>query len=98
MSDWLFVSALRRAAEILGGTEALQKHLQVPGSELHRWLAGESVPPKGIFLRVVDVLLNEDEERLRAAEEDDAVSQARPTPSPGDPDTPPGKKSLHFRP
>ena len=96
MSKWLFVVALRRAAEILGGTEALQKYLQVPGSELHRWLAGESVPPKGIFLRVVDVLLEEQE--LRAAEEDDAPPDARSTPSPGDPDTPPEKKSLHFRP
>lgn len=96
MSDWLFVAALRRAAEILGGMEVLQKHLQVPRSELDNWLAGKSLPPKGIFLRVVDVLLND--ESLREAEETDAPPRTKPPPPKGDPDIPPEKKSLPFGP
>jgi hypothetical protein len=73
--------ALRRAAELLGGSHALCSYLQVPAGDLRRWLEGAEAPPAGIFFRVVDLLL---EERVSAAppapseptEEDDRPERA----------------------
>ena len=49
--------ALRRAAELLGGAQLLCDYLQVPASEMRRWLAGEATPPAGVFFRVVDLIV-----------------------------------------
>jgi len=50
---------LQRAAELLGGRAKLSKHLRVPAKDLDRWIADESEPPKGVFLRAVDIVLEE---------------------------------------
>ena len=50
---------LQKAAELLGGRARLCRHLQVPASALDEWIEGRSVPPQMIFLRAVDVILNE---------------------------------------
>lgn len=52
-------AALVRAAELLGGARPLSARLQVPMPELTRWLAGDGKPSIGIFLKVIDVLLEE---------------------------------------
>ena len=51
--------ALVRAAELIGGARPLSDRLQVPMPELTRWLAGDGKPSIGIFLKVIDVLLEE---------------------------------------
>lgn len=48
-----------RAAEVLGGTEALARRLHVPADELARWLAGEGILDIGILPRAIDVLLDQ---------------------------------------
>ncbi len=48
---------LERAAQILGGADSLSQQLGVSVSELNRWLAGEAVPPAGIFGMAVEVLI-----------------------------------------
>ena len=48
-----------RASEILGGAKPLSDHLRVPMADLARWLARDGKPPLGIFLRAVDVLIEE---------------------------------------
>jgi hypothetical protein len=53
-------AALVRAAHILGGAVALSRRLQVPMSDLTRWLAGDGRPSIGVFLRVIDVMLEEE--------------------------------------
>lgn len=62
--------ALRRAAEILGGTRELCDYLQVPAGDLARWLNAREAPPAGIFLKAVDLIV----------EERSARPQARPAP------------------
>ena len=52
--------AMRRAAQVLGGVEALRSHLQVSMRDLSRWMAGEARPPDAVFLRVVDLLADEE--------------------------------------
>lgn len=49
--------ALRRAAELVGGAQALCDTLQVPAGDMRRWLEGVEAPPAGIFLRVVDLIV-----------------------------------------
>ncbi len=76
MTASVYSRALRKAAEILGGTARLARHLQVPESDLRKWLAGEAKPPKNVFLRAVDLVIDES----AAA----ASSDAPDSPSPRD--------------
>jgi len=48
--------ALERAAEIVGGKEALCDLLQVPVRSLEAWVAGDEAPPLGVFLKAVDLI------------------------------------------
>lgn len=52
-------AALARAAGLLGSARALSLRLRVPMADLTRWLAGEGKPPTDVFLRVVDILVEE---------------------------------------
>lgn len=53
----VYVSTLKQAGVILGGEKALARHLRVPLEDLQRWLAGTEDPPRQVFLRAVDVVL-----------------------------------------
>lgn len=50
---------LQRAAEVLGGRDKLSRELRVPARDLDRWIAEEAEPPRGVFLRAVDIVLEE---------------------------------------
>ena len=50
-------AALAHAAGLLGGARELSNRLQVPMSDLTRWLAGQGKPSMGVFLRVIDILI-----------------------------------------
>jgi hypothetical protein len=51
------VAALQRAAEILGGREALAQYLDVPLEFLELWLDGHTAPPAHVFLLAIDVVV-----------------------------------------
>ena len=53
----VYAGVLLRAAEILGGPEALVDYLGVPPERLEPWLSGESDPPADVFLRSVDLVV-----------------------------------------
>jgi len=55
----VYSRALLRAAELLGGRDRLAKALQVPNEELDQWIKGDAKPPREVFLRVVDIILDE---------------------------------------
>jgi hypothetical protein len=61
--DTTYRAALVRAAALLGGAVPLCHRLRVPMADLTRWLAGNGKPPMGIFLRVIDILLEESRKR-----------------------------------
>ena len=48
--------ALHRAAEILGGRDALRRRLNVSALVLGVWLAGAETPPADAFLKAVDII------------------------------------------
>jgi hypothetical protein len=59
MTASVYSRALLRAAELLGGRDKLARALRVPKSEIDHWTAGDSKPPRDVFLRVVDMILDE---------------------------------------
>ena len=52
------VRTLRRAAELVGGEQALALQLKVTPSHVALWLAGAEEPPAEVFLRAVDIVMN----------------------------------------
>jgi len=70
----VYSRALKKAAELLGGREQLAKLLQVPAAEIDRWIADQRKPPREVFLRIVDLILDES----RSGSSDD--SQEPPPP------------------
>jgi CheY-like chemotaxis protein len=65
---------LRRAVEIFGSITALSQWLKVPADALAKWINGEDVPPRAVFLQVADIL-GADKEKGTAA------SQSADTPT-----------------
>ena len=61
----VYSRALARAAEILGGSEALGAHLQVHSAQVEVWMSGLEAPPQHIFLKVVDLLSERNLTELR---------------------------------
>ena len=59
MAVSIYSRALQRAVTLLGSRARLCKHLHVPAAELDRWIADQAEPPKGIFLKVVDLIIDE---------------------------------------
>ena len=59
MTANVYSRALLRAAELAGGRDKLAYTLRVPKAEIDHWIAGESKPPREVFLRVVDLILDE---------------------------------------
>ena len=55
----VYSRALLRATELVGGRDKLARVLRVPIYELEKWIAGEAKPPRDVFLRVVDLILDE---------------------------------------
>ena len=48
---------LHRACQLVGGVKQLARRLKVSPELVHAWLEGEEVPPAGIFLKAVDLIL-----------------------------------------
>jgi hypothetical protein len=55
----VYSRTLQKAAELIGGQVKLCRHLRVPATELQKWLDDKAVPPIGIFLRAVDLIIEE---------------------------------------
>jgi hypothetical protein len=54
----LYAACIRRAAQRLGGYDALAARLKVPAALLERWASSGTVNP-AVFLKIVDILLEE---------------------------------------
>ena len=53
----VYARTMHRACLVLGGLEALARHLAEPEEFLRRWLLGEQEPPESVFLACVEVVL-----------------------------------------
>jgi hypothetical protein len=55
----VYSRTLQKAAELIGGQSKLCRHLRVPEAELQKWIDDKAVPPMGVFLRAVDLIIEE---------------------------------------
>jgi hypothetical protein len=60
MDRELRVTVLRRAADISGGTSALQQRLRVEQHALELWLSGRATVPEWVFVLAVDLVVRDD--------------------------------------
>lgn len=51
--------AVKQAADLLGGPARLRESLKASSADVAAWLAGTKEPPQAIFLRVVEIILDE---------------------------------------
>jgi hypothetical protein len=54
----VYSRAMRKAIALYEGKDKLARYLNVPVAEIDKWLSGEE-PPRDIFLRVIDIILDE---------------------------------------
>ena len=59
MAASVYSRAIRKAADLLGGRDRLAKVLLVPVEDIDTWIADKAKPPREVFLRVVDIVLDE---------------------------------------
>ena len=60
MDRELRMNVLRRAADIAGGSSALQQRLQVEQHALELWLSGRATVPEWVFVLAVDLVVRDD--------------------------------------
>jgi DNA-binding transcriptional regulator YdaS (Cro superfamily) len=58
------IRTLERAAEIVGGEEALARHLNVTPSHLSLWIQGAVEPPSDVFLKAADIVCEHEVQQL----------------------------------
>lgn len=59
MASSVYSRTLQKAAELVGGRAKLGRVLRVPAKDLEAWIADEAKPPLNVFLRAVDLLIDE---------------------------------------
>jgi len=50
--------ALHRASATVGGLPMLARYLQVPDQHIREWMFDVGAPPNGVFLKVIELLLD----------------------------------------
>jgi hypothetical protein len=60
MDRELRMTVLRRAADITGGSSALQQRLNVEEHALELWLSGRATVPESVFMQAVDLVVRDD--------------------------------------
>lgn len=53
------IRALQKAIELAGGRRALAERLGVGSKDLEKWLAGKADIPRDVFMRVVELIIDE---------------------------------------
>jgi hypothetical protein len=59
MASSVYSRTLQKAADLIGGRKKLARVLRVPTKDLEAWIADEAKPPLNVFLRVVDLIIDE---------------------------------------
>jgi hypothetical protein len=59
MASSVYSRTFQKAAELAGGNKKLAHQLRVPLADLEKWIADKDVPPMAIFLKAVDLVLDQ---------------------------------------
>jgi hypothetical protein len=57
--DKVYSRTFQKAVELLGDRKTLARELQVPMADLEKWIAGSVKPPMQVFLKAIDLVLDE---------------------------------------
>ena len=71
MASSVYSRTLQKAADLLGSRKKLARVLRVPTKDLDSWIADEVKPPLNVFLRVVDLIIDETGSAPGASEPDE---------------------------
>ena len=55
----VYSRTMQKAAQLAGGEKKLARYLRVPMADLLKWMAGQDTPPTQVFLKAVDLVLEE---------------------------------------
>ena len=55
----VYSRTLQKAAQLCGGRDELCRILKLARADVDRWIADQAKPPRDVFLRVVDLILDE---------------------------------------
>ena len=75
----VYVRTLQRAAELVGGEEALARRLKVTPSHLALWLHGIVSPPCDYFLKAADIVNEHEVQQLVSKSAQSAALVASPS-------------------
>lgn len=59
MATSVYSRTMQKAAQLAGGEKKLARYLRVPMADLLKWMAGQDTPPTQVFLKAVDLVLEE---------------------------------------
>ena len=59
MAASVYSRTLQKAADLVGGRKKLARTLRAPMKDLEAWIADEAKPPLNVFLRAVDLIIDE---------------------------------------
>ena len=59
MPTSVYSRTLQKAAESAGGQKKLARLLRVPLGELEKWIGDKDEPPMAVFLKAVDLVLDD---------------------------------------
>jgi hypothetical protein len=59
MASSVYSRTLQKAVELMGSRAKLCRYLRVPATDLDQWISDERTPPLGVFLRAVDLVIEE---------------------------------------
>jgi hypothetical protein len=59
MAPSIHIRALNKAIEVSGGRKELAARLEIKAADIEKWLAGKAEIPEKVFLRIVDVIIDE---------------------------------------
>ena len=59
MPTSVYSRTLQKAAESTGGQKRLARLLRVPLADLENWIADKDEPPTAVFLKAVDLVLDQ---------------------------------------
>lgn len=71
MASKVYSRTFQKAAELCGGQKKLARYLRVPLADLEKWLAGSDTPPINVFLKAIDLVLDETSPPGSGSEPDD---------------------------
>ena len=77
----VYSRTLQKAADLAGGRARLARALRVPARDIDRWIADEAKPPLNVFLRAVDLVIDETGPSPGSSDPGDAPPRSDCSPS-----------------